>query len=660
MAEEVFTTEEALRELLEACEYDDGEEPGIEAPTFAGACGDESSVSESEGDAGQSLEKDELPQTTRRRNYATRSKRLVRCLTSALNPDNYKEVPAVNTVKMLTSFLEKPSPTAKSISWVNEKRTTAVGRQPRSSVILGRPGPTGSACSAIENLQSWELFFSRDMIQSIVQYTNKRIRCVRRDFSEISSSLHSFTKDTDEIEIRAFLGLQYLRGLAGLNNHDIAHLYHPTMGPPHFSATMSKNRLQFLYACVCFDDFTTREKRWKHDRFAAIRNLFETFNQNCSKCVIPEEFICIDETLYPTRNKISFRQYNPSKPAKYGLLFKSINSVTYTYTHCIIPYCGKPTEDATGFYVKGVEETVQYLVQNLQKYVDLQGRNITFDRYYTSVALAKWLLSHNITCVGTLQSNRRGIPSEIKDMSERELFSYEFFWESIENKLMLHSYVVSTKNSGKRNVLLLSTAPAYLGVTKDDGKKKPAIYKLYDFTKGGTDVMDRRIGTYTCKSKSNRWTLTAFSYILDVCRINASTVLALNKNVDPQSQDAYQFGIDLALSLIRPHIQRRSLVGLQMSIKNKMSLILGYEVDTYQNQLARTASMAGLEDDLHPKNREKSSRCKKCMSEIVGPQHRTRVQGMTRSRNQCQLCAVAACTEHSIQLCVQCYMSLKH
>ena len=258
------------------------------------------------------------------------------------------------------------------------------------------------------------------------------------------------------------------------------------------------------------------------------------------------------------------------------------------------------------------------------------------------------------------QTEEGWIPSEIKDMSERELFSYQFFWESIENKLMLHSYVVSTKNSGKRNVLLLSTAPAYLSITKDDGKKKPAIYKLYDFTKGGTDVMDRQIGTYTCKSKSNRWTLTAFSYILDVCRINASTVLAPNKNVDPQSQDAYQFGIDLALSLIRPHIQRRSLVGLQMSIKNKMSLILGYEVDTYQNQQARTASMAGLEDDLHPKKREKSSRCKKCMSEIVGPQHRTRVQGMTRSRNQCQLCAVAACTEHSIQMCVQCYMSLKH
>jgi len=55
---------------------------------------------------------------------------------------------------------------------------------------------------------------------------------------------------------------------------------------------------------------------------------------------------------------------------------------------------------------------------------------------------------------------------------------------------VLHSYVLTTKSSGKRNVLLLSTVQPILGITKDDGKKKPAIYKLYDFTEGGTGVMD--------------------------------------------------------------------------------------------------------------------------------------------------------------------------
>lgn len=36
-------------------------------------------------------------------------------------------------------------------------------------------------------------------------------------------------------------------------------------------------------------------------------------------------------------------------------------------------------------------------------------------------------------------------------------------------------------------ILMLSTAQPLLGVTKDDKKCKPAIYKLYDFNKGGTD-----------------------------------------------------------------------------------------------------------------------------------------------------------------------------
>ena len=503
-------------------------------------------------------------------------------------------------------------------------------------------------------------FFTNGMLESIVRFTNKRIQTARQAFLQISAPLQSFTRDTDVIEMRAFIGLLYLRGLAGLNNHNIAHLYHPTMGPPHFGATMGKNRLQFLYACISFDDFDTREQRWKNDRFAAIRELFETFNKNCSKCILPEEYLCIDETLYPTRNKISFRQYNPSKPAKYGLLFKLINAVTYTYTHCIIPYCGKPTEEPTTYYVKGVEDTVKYLVQNLQDHVDVQGRNITFDHYYTSVSLAEWLLSHNISCVGTFQSNRRGIPTEIKTSDDREIFSYQFFWESMENKLMLHSYVVTTKNSSKRNVLLLSTAQPIFGVTKDDGKKKPAIYKLYDFTKGGTDVMDRRIGSYTCKAKSNRWTLTAFAYMLDVCRVNASTVLALNENANPRNQDSHIFGMDLALSLIRPHIQRRSLAGLHISVKNKMSVVLGYDVETSRNQqVARASSMASSEDDLHPRKRAKVSRCKRCKREATGPDRRSKVQGMSQSKNQCQLCTAPTCLDHSIQICVECFTSLQ-
>ena len=113
-----------------------------------------------------------------------------------------------------------------------------------------------------------------------------------------------------------------------------------------------------------------------------------------------------------------------------------------------------------------------------------------------------------------------------------------------------------------------------LGTTKDDGKKKPAIYKLYDFTKGGTDVMDQRMATFSCKAKSNRWTIAAFAYILDICRVNAATVLAMNRGSDPRKVNSYDFGMDLALRLIRPHVQQRSLTGLQTLIRYKIDLLL--------------------------------------------------------------------------------------
>ena len=191
------------------------------------------------------------------------------------------------------------------------------------------------------------------------------------------------------------------------------------------------------------------------------------------------------------RTSIGFKQFNSSKPANYGLLFKSINAVRYSYTFLTTPYCGKPRDQPTVYYTPGTKNVAKCLVMQLQKYVNIYGRNISFDQLYTCISLAKRLLSNNITCVGTLQANRKGIPMELKSTSGRQPLSYKCFWENKNEKLVLHSYAVKTKSTGLRNVLLLSSMPPLLGTTKDDGKKKPAIYKLYDFTKGGTDVMDQ-------------------------------------------------------------------------------------------------------------------------------------------------------------------------
>ena len=105
---------------------------------------------------------------------------------------------------------------------------------------------------------------------------------------------------------------------------------------------MLKNRFKFLFSNISFDDFETRTEHWKKDRLAATRNIFEQFNNNCRKSIILDDLLSTDKTSYPMRNKVAFKQFNPNKPAKYGLLFKTINASCYPYSFVSAPYCGKP------------------------------------------------------------------------------------------------------------------------------------------------------------------------------------------------------------------------------------------------------------------------------------------------------------------------------
>ena len=149
----------------------------------------------------------------------------------------------------------------------------------------------------------------------------------------------------------------------------------------------------------------------------------------------------------------------------------------------------------------------------MQRQTSLKGRNISMDRLYTSIDLTRWLYTKNITFVGTMVLGRVGIPAEVKVVTGREENSTKTYFEK-NCPISLTSYVVNTKSKGKKNILVLSTMPPLLGVTKDDGKDKPAIIKLYDFTKIGTDIVDQINARSTTKTCSLKWTRVGFTTFL--------------------------------------------------------------------------------------------------------------------------------------------------
>ena len=521
----------------------------------------------------------------------------------------------------------------------------------------------------------------------ILTETNNSIREKIQELSDkiTNSDKYPFFHLTNEIELKALFGLLYYRALLGLSKVKSSRLFEKKLGHPIFGATMHRNRFTFLLGQLRFDDKASRKQRWRADRFAAIRELFEIFNENCNSSLSPTEYLALDETLYAFRGRIGIKQYNPKKPAKYGPLFQSINAVIFAYTYSICVVAGKPVDGSGQFYTPTVLSKVQRLVENLEQHVSLKGRNLTTDRYYTSIGLAKWLLEKNITLIGTFRANRQGIPPQIKTLSEREEFSYQVLWEKGSQDMSLHSYVVKTKSSGPKNILVLATRDVpKVGITKDYRKKKPAIINAYNFTNGGVDIQDQRMGNYSTSSKSKKFTRKVLSYLLDTARVNAQTIYYLIMLLSPRKSNSFDFLLSLAEEMVRPHIESRPLKGLKDDEIRKMSFVLDRPI----NKKAATASLESVpqlpDQNVSTRARRKAKRqlgpsapiptsskalasevvkfestgkkrrCSDCLESIKGPGHKKAKDKLIQYKWQCCSCSKALCKKHSNIICDQC------
>ena len=267
------------------------------------------------------------------------------------------------------------------------------------------------------------------MIDLVVDKTNNKIQ---NSVSQIKKSAKYkenpgkytyLNVKTDRLEMRASLGLMFARGLLGQNLHRL-----PLLFSEHshfvFGATMSKNRMKFLYGHICFETLQGTVNKFPTDRFAAYRPFWEMFNSNLSKPIFPSEYMTIDETLYPMRHQIAFRQYNPKNPHKYGLLAKSLIDARFPYTYKAAPYAAKPTSGNGPYHLNTTLSYAKYLVTEADKDTSLKGRCISTYRLYTSIEQANWRLSKGITNLGSMDVKRIGIPDELKEGKHEEFLAH--------------------------------------------------------------------------------------------------------------------------------------------------------------------------------------------------------------------------------------------
>ena len=585
-------------------------------------------------------------------------KRIVNCLDAALDLNNYDpmDLPTVRVEHSAELVKATRNDPAETITWVNQKPIVR-GRQGRENVIRTEGGVTDYSRNAKTESDCFKLFFSDDVVDKLVTYTNKNIINWFANLTETGDlSKKNWINETDKTELLAYLGLCYLRACYKQNHWTTKRIFQEGVGLPIFEATMSRNRFDFLSSHFCMDDPDTRPDRFKTDRFAAAREVFELFNDNCSLSLQCDDYLCIDECLYQARTQFSFKQYNKSKPAKYGLLVKCLNTVRYPFTLRSDAYAGKPIEPGP-YHTSSVQEVTLKLVDDYKNHgnKDIVGRNITTDNLYTSIPLAQEFLDRGVTLVGTVRSNRKGVPAAIKSLENREDKSSTVWWDKDRGKLSITSYVALTKSKGLKNIIILSSTPPLLGVTKDDDKQKPAIFKLYDFTKSGTDIVDQRSESNSTNSKSRKWTKKVLFFMLDVSRVNAQTIWSLNNDKIPRKVDSWEFGWKLGYSLVKPYMEQRLenpsiRKDIKVNIKSLLKIDPASDVVIAPNVEGGSVLVAQC-DKVSDGPR---SRCSICYENLPHIGHKAAKDKLGKYKSKCQLCTKFVCGDHSFLMCNQC------
>ncbi|XP_042158958.1 piggyBac transposable element-derived protein 4-like [Oncorhynchus tshawytscha] len=396
------------------------------------------------------------------------------------------------------------------------------------------PGPTAYAATQARDIASaFHLFVTPAIERIIVEMTN----------------LHGARKygdgwrPMDATDLRAYLGLLILAGVYRSRGEAAASLWDAESGRTVFRATMSLKVFHRYSRLLRFDDRQSRPARLATDKLAAIREVWDLWEARLPALYNPGPDVTVDEQLVPFRGRCPFRQYIPSKPAKYGIKSWVACDAKSSYAWKMQVYTGK----AAG----GGPEKNQGMRVVLDLTTGLSGRNVTCDNFFTSYDLGQRLLERNLTMVGTVRRNKAELPPALLESRGRQVLSSRFAFTPT-------ATLVSYLAKRNKNVLLLSTLHTE-GHISDRRDKKPALILDYNCNKGGVDNLDKVVGTYSCRRMTARWPLVVFHNILDVSSYNAFVIWReIKPDWMPGKRNKRRVFLEqLGKALVKPLIQRR-------------------------------------------------------------------------------------------------------
>lgn len=383
---------------------------------------------------------------------------------------------------------------------------------------------------------------------------------------------------------------------------------------PGIPQVMQRERFEKLNKYFHCNDTATNPARGTpgHDQLCHVRPVIDAINGLCISNYSPHKQQSIDEGMIAYKGRLSFKQYLPAKPTKFGIKVWERASPVNGYCHEFQVYTGKrdgkQPEEGLGARV----------VTDLTRKILNKGHHVYMDNFFTSPALFDNLFKEKIYCSGTVRTNRKGMPQAIKSAKLKNR------GDSI---IMQRGNLSAVSWKDKKNVTYLSTncdsteSTTVMRRQKDGSVKEmpcPSVVPSYNQYMFGVDRADQIRTQYSTCRKALKWWKYLFWFGFDMALVNAYICMKESANHKCFTKNGKEFS--------------RTQLSFRMNLCQQF---IGDYRGSRKRKLVSTVDNCG---NAHwPMKAAKKGRCKMCHTE--------------KRRHEvllcCRQCEVHLCIDHN-------------
>lgn len=384
----------------------------------------------------------------------------------------------------------------------------------------GDPGASFILGSDNKEIDFFYKFFPQALVNKIVEETNAYAeKCI-----EAKPDRH--WSATNAQEMMAFLGIYVVLSIICLPSYTLAWKTVWPFEVPSIPSIMTRSRFEKLNKYFHFNDRSNNPPRGQpgHDKLCHIRPVLDVVGEKCLSNYKPPKEQSVDEGMIAFKGRLSFKQYLPAKPTKFGVKVWERASPKNGYVHEFQIYTGRTEQNRTE---EGLGARV---VKDLTRNITGKNHVVYMDNFFASPELFESLLKEKVYCCGTVRLNRKGMPEAIKQAKLKKRG---------ENLVMQKGELVATAWKDKKIVTYLSTncdptEKTHVQRRKKDGSMENVaarqVTDLYNKFMFGVDLADQKRMQYSTCRKAKKWYKYLFWFCFDLAVVNSHICMQESPN----------------------------------------------------------------------------------------------------------------------------------